>query len=648
MHAERSSRYRWMFRIGMGVLILLGGYTVARATDYPHSPDRLIQCASCHRIKGAPGTRLTVVGGIVNLCKLCHTANGMAEQFALDYGDQAVPGSSGTSHGFEVTADRPGYGASPPADWNMGRNLENGNVVCTTCHNVHNHRRGFPFLWITRDQICQQCHSARWNDTAPYTSHPVGVAIPNTADYQNPPHLELINGQVSCLTCHGVHYTYSLEQYRGVAEDGTTTCLTDTDANWTDGALVGWELKVLNTAGSDMKKWYQRRIITSNTAQTVCWTDPLPAAITPGDPYVLKARGTGDGYLLNQRATQLCGQCHVIPATGSHFTSANSRWPGGQYGTTYAITDATGAELWPPARSGGVTQQAVPNAFVGTCFNCHWPHGWPDGNGSVYPRLTVEHEEKLCYTCHDADPASTDVVTHFENTRWVAQGAGQWNNPNLNTRHDVNDADQTRSGARIECTHCHDPHRVSADNPPMSRLVADPDPTDGRVPTPGQSWSGSDFQSEWCLDCHDGSFPPDVTPPTNTLMNILDAYTGGGDYGPDKHGTKGLRSADEGTLKLKNGYGWNEGDILPCTACHDPSHRSTNLFQLRTVVMSEDGTTPVPTDPGCDPNYAVIDNNSMDKNINGWCWCNTCHTGSMGSNKRNCFQSGCHHHGGKF
>jgi len=636
---ERKGRMLERFALLLVLIGVVGCPRKTGATDYPHNPENWIECTSCHRIKGAPGTRLTLVGGIVNLCKLCHSPTGSASRFTLDYADQALPGTSGTSHGFEVPPDQAGYGAQPPGDPNMARNLENGKVVCTTCHNVHNHRNGFPFLWTARTLMCQSCHGVRWQTTPPYSSHPVGIPVPNRPDYQMPPHLELPDGKVACLSCHGVHFTYSRTQYRGIAEAGSDVCLSDNDAAWTPGTLVGWELKVLSTAGSDPRKWYQRRIITSNTADTVCWSDPLPTPITAGDPYVLKERGTGDGYLLNQTLAALCTQCHSFPAGGSHFTSPAARWPGGQYGSDYAYTDSTGTELWPPARGGtsALRAQPVPASLTGTCFSCHWPHGWPDGSGGVYPRLTVDREERLCYTCHDGNPAATDVRTAFEQTLWVTLGVGQWNNLNLNTRHDVRDADQAQSGAKIECIHCYDPHRVSGANPPASRLVPDPDPTDGRVPAPGQTWADSDFQSEWCLDCHDGSYPPTVQPPTNALMNIRDSYTDGGSYGPDVHGT------DTGNPRLKTGYGWARGDTVPCTACHDPRHQSTNLFQLRTVVLSKDGTQAVPSD--CGPGYSVTNNATTDTRVNGWCWCNTCHTGSMGTNKNNCFASGCHHHG---
>ncbi len=618
------------------------------ALDYPHNWEKAIQCSSCHRVKNAPGGKLTLVGGNVNLCKYCHNSSGSASRFNLEYSDQGLPGSSGTSHGFEKAAINSGYDATEPTDGNMYLRLENGNIVCSTCHAVHNHNISFPFLWSTRDQICSKCHSAREQSSPPYTSHPVKVSIPANPDYKTPTDLELLNNKVECLSCHSIHYTYSKTQYRGRAESGTTTCLTDNDATWTPDALVGWELKILITSNPNKHNWYQRRVITSNTNNTICWNDALPDPVVANDPYVIKDVGSGDGYLLNQSKENLCTQCHAFPLTGTHFTNSNSRWPGGQYGSDYAYTNASGSEIYPQARkndAGVLKNQPVPSFLSNNCYDCHWPHGWKDASSTTYPKLNIEYEEKLCYTCHDGSPATTNVMTHFETTNWVNKPVGKWSNTNINNHHDVKTADQSVSGAKVECVNCHDPHKLSGANPPMSRLIPDPDPNDGRVPTPGNSWTGSDFQSEWCLDCHDGSYPPDVNPPTNPLMNILDSYTSGGSYGPDVHGTK------TGNPTLKSGYGWAKGDTIPCTACHDPKHQSTNFFQLVPKVKSKDGTTDIPADSSrCGPDvytYNVTDINTTNVKIDGYCWCNTCHTGSMGSNKINCFQSGCHHHANK-
>ncbi|MCS7312326.1 MAG: hypothetical protein NZ742_05385 [Acidobacteria bacterium] len=120
-------------------------------------------------------------------------------------------------------------------------------------------------------------------------------------------------------------------------------------------------------------------------------------------------------------------------------------------------------------------------------------------------------------------------------------------------------------------------------------------------------------------------------------MHGRDSYTAGGSYGPDVRGT------GTGSPALKAGYGWAKGDTLPGRACHDPRRQSTNLFQLRTVILRKDGTRAVPSD--CGLGYLVTNNKTTDTKVNGWCGCNMWHTKGMGSAKPNCFVSGCHHPG---
>jgi hypothetical protein len=161
----------------------------------------------------------------------------------------------------------------------------------------------------------------------------------------------------------------------------------------------------------------------------------------------------------------------------------------------------------------------------GSSFGCH-----ASGHGSEkrkllstydvapVPPANAEEEEGFCFNCHDADgPATSDVHALFANPiNWTNEDVGDLSNWNLNDRHDVQYEAQLVSGAKIECTDCHDPHAASATNP----LKADPDPSDGRLPGSGAIEAGADFQTEWCLDCHDGSFPPSIVAPTTAITDV--------------------------------------------------------------------------------------------------------------------------------
>jgi len=295
---------------------------------------------------------------------------------------------------------------------------------------------------------------------------------------------------------------------------------------------------------------------------------------------------------------------------------------------------------WPPIVSDTLWASASHNALGSlVCLDCH-----DSGHGSRKRKLlapfdvaptapaNAEEEEGFCLVCHDADgPASSDIAAQFDPAvRWVTNVVGANVNLNLNDRHDVQYSAQSVSGAKIECTHCHNPHADTI----SQRVRSDPDPGDGRTPGSGYL-TGSDFMTDWCLDCHDGSFPSSVTGPTTALANILSTHQ------VDSHGTAG------GNASLKSGYGWVADDVLPCLACHTPHPGAKhNLFQTKDTVYSKDGVTPIPSD-GAGLDYFLTDNNVRTPAVNGYEWCNTCHTSSMGDKKSNCFD--CHYHGsGRF
>jgi hypothetical protein len=265
-------------------------------------------------------------------------------------------------------------------------------------------------------------------------------------------------------------------------------------------------------------------------------------------------------------------------------------------------------------------------------------------SGLVAGETLANPHEELCFACHDGSPAATDIESMFAGTATATSNSGAL----LNTHHDISDAAQAYSGAVIECTDCHDPHATG--------VRGDPDPGDGRVPAAGNTWAGSSFISEFCLDCHDNSFPPSVVPPTNNMIDVYDMWTdsGGGDKA-DQHGPADASR----NVNLRAGSGYARGDILQCTDCHNPGHGDeaggatyTNLFNLKSIIYSKDGATPLTPDwsiPGEDPNLVRITDTSAgnaDQLTNGRAFCSACHPSPMGGNKdKGCLSGNCHAHG---
>lgn len=259
-----------------------------------------------------------------------------------------------------------------PTNAVLVKNLDNGLVVCSTCHDEHsqtnapfdplapayagtNTGKGRHFMSMANntEQMCVDCHAIRNVTNSVSGSHPVGIKGITNAYYKyttNLP-LEKTTANVRCETCHKIHF-----------------------ASANDGDLM----RMTN-------------------------------------------------------ATSVCIECHQLantatPAAHLAVTNPAVLWPGGQYGTLF------------PARSNTLDR--------GSCMNCHAPHGWPVSTNTAahYPKLLMDLEENLCYTCHDTNgPALKNVKDDFAKVR----------------RHPIGDTDTLRRvGRSVECSDCHNPHQA--------------------------------------------------------------------------------------------------------------------------------------------------------------------------------------------
>jgi predicted CXXCH cytochrome family protein len=226
---------------------------IAWALDPPHDASALpaISCNTCHVGHSAAGANLTSTAGNANLCLSCHVEGGQASAKVLHSNEQAVTGVRGIHHRWDATTPVP----SDPA---LSSRLENGKLMCSTCHNQHSQAntpfdpsapdtegqagRHFQRLANDANYMCRNCHSDKnMTSVRTYTganlSHPVGVAMPQDSpkfhdaprepngsyqtggpryagngagDTNSTNNLVLdANRQVQCMTCHNVHYADS-------------------------------------------------------------------------------------------------------------------------------------------------------------------------------------------------------------------------------------------------------------------------------------------------------------------------------------------------------------------------------------------------------------------------------------------------------
>ena len=161
--------------IAGAILALLATATPLPAGDPPHWVGAVenIDCTSnCHVAHNALGGGLNPQTGNTNLCQSCHSSNSLP----IDSGERAIPGVSGTSHGFDVSPTNPTFGADTPANQEMALRLMEGNVVCSTCHNQHaaeSTNRGRPR--VSDAQVVQDLGGTGTMAAGGTFSGPVGV-----------------------------------------------------------------------------------------------------------------------------------------------------------------------------------------------------------------------------------------------------------------------------------------------------------------------------------------------------------------------------------------------------------------------------------------------------------------------------------------
>ncbi len=277
------------------------------------------------------------------------------------------------------------------------------------------------------------------------------------------------------------------------------------------------------------------------------------------------------------KGNQQCYKCHGI----------NSTLVGGDYQTSFE-NSAHNTKLPDPASGTQIK-----------CSQCHQPHAGPESALQVYK------DENACLNCHNGGRGSTagpNIYSHL------------YTGSDSETRHDVLSADQQQSGAKLQCTNCHNPHGVTADN-----KITDPD-----SPSPANLWTGS--KNDFCLKCHDGDLPTD----TQTAP-----YTAG---------------VDAGTKTLTNigaSYSTSFHAQLDCTVCHD-SHGSINSYSLKTATTSTSGTAKTGL---LVYTWKYQDNGQTVQGVDARFFCNTCHGPNnthieSKSFPTDCFT--CHKHGSNF
>lgn len=232
-------------------------------------------------------------------------------------------------------------------------------------------------------------------------------------------------------------------------------------------------------------------------------------------------------------------------------------------------------------------------------------------NGNLYTFLKADsmHTDpdvsNFCQSCHDANGA-TRLTTPFDpfgngnlapDAKTKFLGTLQWNEwygdncwgeegtlRGVTSHHDISDADQTFSGAKLECLNCHGAHTSS-----QSTKTIDPF-------NPTTNWLGT--TDDFCLSCHNGglgpdtpNFPINVKGPTIALRGLESCNYGVSPWWVDYRWT----NSAHGNSSKRGWFGYSGAPQykMQCLDCHDQhgSYTATNTignpYMIRDIV---DGT----------------------------------------------------------
>ncbi len=647
-------------------------------TDYAvHNYDFRADCDDCHNHTsfGAQGPELKAI------CSTCHNPTGLASN-KLEFGFEETP----TTTGHPTPTRNPGIDV----------------VDCGMCHEVHNHTP-------TSTNTTYSTHSVTLVEqhNLAFLRANVDKYVPNAATpaylHTDTPGVDTPDRAVEggndttargyCQVCHTLtNYhrssdTASADQCHdggsntscGPAEVHCGSCHEhNNNFAGAGGSCTGCHSSVQGT----------RPVITAQFDRLSSHVPGGSAAVTSEDCEVCHDQSThqtqtvrifdadngGTSYAQSTAGASTlatgegedfapaCLSCHDsngagrLPGTGDQTPASPFTGSGAP-----AVVDAT---RWASASHNRPTPSSAPVSCVGDGANgCHGSGHGSEQNWLLAPAggATASITD-FCYVCHDVDgPSTLDISTQFTdlanapNVQPVTSGTGYLNADNY---HDTTVA---------TCIECHAPHVNNNASP-----VADPDDdsalraysftssytedgatlvygvagthSDPTNPEGGSSVPEDDY-IQFCLTCHDGTAPPNVSMPA-TILNMADAYLS------DQHGA-GDGSTGSTTSKGGMKTPWvTAGDdavnndptqpyaAMNCTTCHG-AHGTGNIYNLResitvagvTMSIGGVGNMPVPARISDPTVYTLppMNGRNVDE-VNGFqedhywgAWCSFCH-----------------------
>ena len=578
-------------------------------------------CSSCHIFHNSQGVALNNVAGNANLCMTCHVTGGIAGGKPFNNAMKALPGTGGTSHNWNTPAINAQRETVTPTNSQMLARLDNGEIVCSTCHDQHNPNTFGSYLRATNtgDALCKDCHAprnvGRYSDNTLMNkgSHPVGVIFNSSdpgllsapiAPYNYP------GNKVECSSCHQSHYSTSTDGYllKSLNDDAVcTSCHIGTNSNNTM-THEGFGCKTCHYTHNPDKSnilMIRNNITTGSGTQTVVFTaNSAPGNYADGsapfngicevchtntDHYSNTSGGTSDAR--HNPATQNCVDCHPHNTAFSPVTdcfechkAVTDKVGVGPPGGRRQIVDNSGNGLGTGGdfkRTSHHVSGSIPS--VADCIKCHYMGDHMRGTVKLldpdlgylsvitYDPVNKASIESFCLKCHDSNGANGSTQPFSDNITVPVVDATMWNT-------------SSHKGS-LTCLDCHDNGHGS-----NKSVIIGPYNYTG----PG---TGTDLMNEeegFCLTCHGASGSATVkvhlafSSYTNTTTNF---------YKHDPTAT--YRIHDSGESGGGSFGGANRH--VECVDCHNPHSAKAGTATapvLLPTMTGAKGVEPIYSGPG--------------------------------------------------
>ncbi|MDA3788881.1 MAG: cytochrome c3 family protein [Desulfobacula sp.] len=554
---------------------------ITRATDAQDKIEKKqkITCKTCHASHGSEYEAfLSENPSKSGFCLVCHE-------------DKYFISSKGQRKPLHVVNIKPVKAKIPGQLIKMGAKLDkNGEIICRTCHKVHQNKPENNLLIIRNDEnsgLCLTCHTNK--QYVAYTKHNLGNTAPEEKNLQG----TTVKETGICSACHLPHKP--ARELSGNKDITTQICLScHSKGNVAEKVNLTGKTHPLKINPFKKRKNSFTKINITKEKLTLPLFNKFGVEDINGDMICTTCHATHgtqaktgknkpNKYFLRKKPPLVCKECHfekfsIIDTQHNLKKSApleknilgQTITDSGLCGSCHLIHGSQKGFLW--ARK---TDSKDMKTNQHLCTSCHNEHGIAQkkvNKGFSHPLNRHYNDKKVgsglplfdragkysskgnlsCYTCHDPHISKVDRKTNTlsflrKNPPGLCKCCHTDKFDISNSKHDLSNSKKNRdkkgpiSGATL-CKTCHSAH--NADNSFL--------------------WAKKDVQGNECLGCHnkEGLGKQNVLKDASHPVNISIF---------DKGITTHLPLYDKTGAKSKKG-------LLSCYTCHNPHKGGSQNF----------------------------------------------------------------------